>query len=365
MVKKTTTPTPKTDKLERHPLSEKYGPKMSDEELLGLGSDIKAHGQHDDIILYEGKVLAGWNRYMGCLQQGIKPRTKPMDKTSDPVAVAFGTNFVRRRLSSVQKAFYGARFYLDSGAKQADVAKLVGCNLNRLNQCAQLLKLETDESKRIVETLSTNPEVTPGAFDEMLLECGITRTATTPPATRTNTHADLDDDDLDLDDDLTGGAIDGLLGDDPGEDESKAPGTRKPREIGEGAPPLPTVGSKPSNLTNPHETPPSRVAKAFKAMTADEQQRFVKFVWAKLKVALDAAVLAGEVAYVAPEPKPKAPDPSLIARNKKTTESDVLEGKKPKKEPAAEKVARAKKTAPAKKTPPAKKAAPAKSKKGA
>jgi hypothetical protein len=356
MAKKKEATSTKSEKLERHPLSEKYGPKMSDEELLGLGLDIKAHGQHEDIILFEGKVLAGWNRYMGCLQQGVKPKFKDKDKDADPVAVAFGTNFVRRRLSSVQKAFYGAQFCLDSSAKQADIAKLVGCNLNRLNQCCQLLKLDTDASKRVLETLRTNAEVTPGAFEEMLLECGITRTSSTPSPTRTNTHSDLDDDDGDFggDDDLTGGAIDGLLGDDP-EDEITAPRSKARPGIGDDTPPLPTVGSKPSSMKNPHETQVSRVAKAFKALSADEQKQFVKFTWGKLHPALNAAIGAGDVAFSAPEPKGKKgsapPDPSLIARNKKIDADDVLEGKGKKKG--------AKKRVVVKKTPAKKVKAPA------
>lgn len=375
MAKKETT----GNKLERHPLSEKYGPKMSDEELLGLGLDIKAHGQHDDIILYEGKVLAGWNRYMGALQQGVKPRTREMEKGANPVAVAFGTNFVRRRLSSVQKAFYGAQFAVDSGTKQVDVAKLMGCNLNRLNQCVQLLKLETDDSQKAIETLRTNPDISSARFDEMMLECGITRAskAPAPAPLRTGTHNDDDDGLGDLgdlgEDDLTGGAVDDLL--DGGEDEPDLavnPGKRKPREIGEDSPPLPDTGGKRGSMTNPHETQVSRVAKAFKGLPAEEQAKFVKFVWGKLKVALDTAITTGEVTYEVPEadeapaprnPKkppakkgakvptlpPGVPDPSLIARNKPEAEDDTLAPKKP----AAKKAAPAKKAA-------AKKAAPKK-----
>lgn len=353
--------------LERHPLSEKYGPKMSQDELIGLGQDIKNNGQHDDIILFEGKVLAGWNRYIGCMQQGVKPRFKDMDAAGNPVAVAFGTNFVRRRLGSVQKAFFGAQYAVDTGAKQADVAKLVGCNINRLNQCVQLLKRQ-DESgmQQAIETLRENPDVTSGAFEEMMLELGIAKEAVARAPVRSNTFAGDDDDDIlggGGDDDLTGGAIDGLLGDDLGseEDEPTDKASRR-REIGEDSPPLPSVGRKVSNLTNPTETTVSRLAKAFRNLPAADQQTFVKFAWGKLQQALNAAINAGDVTYYAPgtdggtSPAPtkgkkvsgdglkavkaaKAsgkPDPSLIARGKPAEEDDLLASKKPaaKKAPA-------------------------------
>lgn len=347
-------------KLERHPLSEKYGPKMNTEEQLAIGLDMKEHGQHDDIILFDGKVLAGWNRYMGGLQQGIAKdlRFRELEKGKDPVAVAFGTNFVRRRLSSVQKAFFGAQFCVDTGKKQTDVAKLMACNLNRLNQCVQLIKSGTDAANEVIEKIRENPDLSGGAFDELMIEAGIARAA--PPPVRTNTHTDDDDDglgDLDnLDDDITAGGIDSLLGDEPGGDEP-SPNPKKRREIGEDAEPLPAVGASRSKMTNPHETPVSRVAKAYKSLSADEQRQFVKFAWGKLKVALDTAISKGDVEYVAPEREAGPPDPSIIARGKPKVNDEPTKGKA-KKPTKAEKAATDAIKASAKRA--AKKAVPAK-----
>lgn len=326
------------DMLKRHPLSEKYGPKMNTDEQLAIGIDMKEHGQHDDIILHEGMVLAGWNRYMGGVQQGIKDklRFRELEKDKDPVAVAFGTNFVRRRLSSVQKAFYGAQFCIDTGKKQTDVAKLMACNLNRLNQCVQLIKSGTDSAIAAIEKIRENPDLSGGAFDELMIEAGIAREAPPPaPApTRTNTHTEDDDDGLGEDDDITAGGIDSLLGDDdPLEDP---PSPRKRKEIGEDAEPLPAVGGSRTKMTNPHETPVSRVAKAFKSLSADEQRTFVKFAWGRLKAALDTAIEKGDVDYVAPERQAGPPDPSIIARPaKKGGKADAVDV-----EPKAKKAAK-------------------------
>lgn len=332
-------PVAKKGEYERHPLSEKYGPKMADDELQGLSADIKLHGQHEPIILHEGKVLAGWNRYRACVEAKVPPKFREMEPTADPSAVAFGTNFMRRKLSSVQKAFFGAQFCIDSGSKQSDVAKNLACNLNRLNQCVQLLKLDTDDARRVIAELRDNPDMGGAQFDEHMLEIGIAREPKARPAPARAASGpldDLDDDDplgggsdVDLDDDdLTGGAIDNILGndDDLGDEDSPQPAIRKAKgngEIGDDLP-LPSVGGKRTKLTNPHETPVSKVARAFKSLSADEQRKFVKFTWGKLKGALDEAFSNGDVQYEMPSIKP---DPSLIARGKPTGALD--DGHKP------------------------------------
>lgn len=356
MAKVKTTKNPALGELQRHPLSEKYGPKMDDDELQGLSLDIKAHRQHEPIILHEGMVLAGWNRYRACVMAGITPITRSMDEGSDPVAVAFGTNFVRRKLSSVQKAFYGAQFCMDSNQKQADIAKLMACNLNRLNQCCQLLKLDTPEAKKAVESLREGSEMGSAQFDELMQELGIARQPKPAPArVAAKGNGALGDDDdpmlgdeIDVDD-LTNGQIDDLLLDDPDDPDEASPDPAKrkgPKEVGDDAP-IPPVGAKRTSMVNPHETPVSRVAKAFRGLSEAEQRQFVKFTWAKLKAALDAAIGGADVEYTAPEVI-KA-DPSRIARNRKA--DDLLDDGAP--APTASK---------GKKKPPAKAAPPAKSK---
>lgn len=345
--------------LERHPLSERYGPKMSDEELQGLADDLRAHGLHEPIIMYEGKVLAGWNRYRAAKLAGFEPDKRDLPEGKDPTAVAFGTNFLRRKLGSVQKAFYGAQFCTETAAKQADVAKMLACNVNRLNQCCQLLKLETPAGKAAVESLRENSEMSSSSFDELMLELGIARpTAPKPPRPARANDPLIDDDDVDFeDDDLTAGAI-AELGDDlenlDEDDESPEPAVRAKKgskalgeEIGDDTP-LPKVGAARSSMTNAHETVVSRVAKAFRKMSAGDQRQFVKFAWAKLRAALDEAISHGDVEYELPGVKP---DPSLIVRGKPAGRLDDGAASPPKRKAPAKKT---KPTKPAKKAPPKK-----------
>lgn len=283
--------------LERHPLSETYGPPLSEDELRGLAEDLAQHGQHDPIILYEGKVLAGWNRYMGCLQKGLTPVTKEY-KGDTPEAVAFGTNVIRRRMSSLQKAMLGAQYSLNTGTKQIDVSKLCAVSLNKLNQCCQLLKTDTPEAVRAVRKIRETPDMTPVVFEELLLDLGIGKKKA--PAA-----AAADDDLGGDDDDATGGAIDALLGLD---DEDLPEPTSKRAPIGN-ADPIGDTGTKRStSATRANETTLSRVAKAFNGLSADEQRQFVVSTWKKLRAGLDAAVLSGAIEYASPEKAKPATD---------------------------------------------------------
>src|SRR5262245_66116447 len=63
-----------TGRLEFHPLADLF-PLMSAAEADELLVDLKKdHGLRDDIVLYEGKILDGRNRYLGCKALGITPR---------------------------------------------------------------------------------------------------------------------------------------------------------------------------------------------------------------------------------------------------------------------------------------------------
>lgn len=90
--------------LKSHPIADIF-PMLSDDDLRGLSADIKANGQRDPIIVFQGKLLDGRNRYKACDLAGVVPRTTDF-KGSKTEAMIFvwSTNFHRRHLTSSQAA---------------------------------------------------------------------------------------------------------------------------------------------------------------------------------------------------------------------------------------------------------------------
>jgi len=296
---------PTIAKLQRHPLSEKFSLPTSEEERLALATDMAANGQHQEIITYEGMVLDGWERYMGCLQMGLTPKYKEY-KGTNPAAVAFGANAIRRKLSSVQKALFGAKYFLHvsgegtTGITQKAIAKSSCCSLQRLNEIVQLLRAadSNSDAARCVSSLNTNADITTAMLQTMLVDCGIIDINARKPATKPDdtTRADPedesdDDEDSDFDgnvDDLLGGAdIDDLLDDD-------TPSPRIPTPKGDkGNLPAGRIGHDHKS----RETPASAAAKHFKALTEPERVDFVKFAWSMLRPAVEACVNQGRVEW--------------------------------------------------------------------
>ncbi len=95
------TPTPLT--LPAHPAADLF-PLMTEEELVALTADIEAHGQRDPVMVYEGQILDGRNRYAACRRLGIPPLTRRWDGAGSPIDYVLSTNLHRRHLSASQKA---------------------------------------------------------------------------------------------------------------------------------------------------------------------------------------------------------------------------------------------------------------------
>lgn len=91
-----------------HPAARIFPP-MSGEEFTALVADIKAHGQREPIVLHDGAILDGRNRYRACLQLGIEPRTMVWDHDGTPEAYVVSKNLHRRHLNANQRHLIGAR----------------------------------------------------------------------------------------------------------------------------------------------------------------------------------------------------------------------------------------------------------------
>src|SRR5262249_54398704 len=69
-----------------------------------LVTDIKTNGLLEEIVLYDGMVLDGRNRYRACLAADVVPTTINADKwIKDPTAYVISANIHRRHLTAEQK----------------------------------------------------------------------------------------------------------------------------------------------------------------------------------------------------------------------------------------------------------------------
>src|SRR5260370_9194494 len=91
--------------LKPHPFAALF-PELPPEELTQLARDIKERGLLEPIILYEGLILDGRNRYRACQIAGVKPRTEQFNAKAtkrSPEEFVLTRNLRRRHLSVGQK----------------------------------------------------------------------------------------------------------------------------------------------------------------------------------------------------------------------------------------------------------------------
>jgi len=96
---------------EFHPIANAF-PLMEGKEFDELCADVKAHGVHHEIILYENQILDGRNRYRAAKKAGCKPDFRRFDKEidgDDPIAFVVSCNLRRRHLDESNRAMAAAR----------------------------------------------------------------------------------------------------------------------------------------------------------------------------------------------------------------------------------------------------------------
>ena len=94
--------------FEYHNLANLF-PFMSPSEFELLCDDIKKNGLLNSIVLYEGKILDGRNRYKACLSLGLQP-TFTTYLGTDPFNYVVSQNLHRRHLTNSQRACLALRF---------------------------------------------------------------------------------------------------------------------------------------------------------------------------------------------------------------------------------------------------------------
>ena len=129
-------PTPATTGLDRHPLAECW-PLLTALETEELSASIEANGVRQPIILYEGKVLDGRNRYDVAMALGIE--CPAIEYTGDdPVQLVIDHNAKRRHMTKIEvaKAVVRMNEWRDGGRPRRDEPEK-GCQADMVSPAAE------------------------------------------------------------------------------------------------------------------------------------------------------------------------------------------------------------------------------------
>lgn len=78
-------------------------PMLDDDALAELTADVRSNGLLEAIVLYEGKILDGRNRYLACREAKVEPRFEQY-RGNDALQYVVSKNLHRRHLNSSQRA---------------------------------------------------------------------------------------------------------------------------------------------------------------------------------------------------------------------------------------------------------------------
>jgi len=95
-------------------------PMVTGSDFEGLKEDIKENGLLNPVVLYEGKILDGRNRFRACQEIGQQPEFEDYEG-DNPLEYVISLNLHRRHLNESQRAMVAARL---ANLTQADAARI-------------------------------------------------------------------------------------------------------------------------------------------------------------------------------------------------------------------------------------------------
>ena len=138
--------------LQYHPAASVF-PMMRGEEYRGLLHDIQEHGLREPILLCDGQILDGRNRFRVCREIGIEPAFRKWDGKggSSPLSVVLSLNLHRRHLTSSQRAAIAVEILpmLEAEAKERQGKRT---DLTSVKNLTEVPQRATDQAARMFDT---------------------------------------------------------------------------------------------------------------------------------------------------------------------------------------------------------------------
>jgi N6-adenosine-specific RNA methylase IME4 len=109
-----------------HPYADLF-PLLEGAALESLASDIREHGQRENIIVFGGLILDGRNRWRACEIAGVRPETTTFHGSeAEALALVLSLNLHRRHLSESQRAMVAARLATMKQGERTDLPSIEG-----------------------------------------------------------------------------------------------------------------------------------------------------------------------------------------------------------------------------------------------
>ena len=148
---------------EYHELANLF-PLMDESQYSDLVADIKENGLVESIVLHEGKILDGRNRYNACNDAGVEPNFVVYEG-EDALCYVISLNLNRRHLNEGQRAMIGARLANMKSGTRTDLTSgksALGLSnkdaSDKLNVSERIIKSAKKVQKEGIEDLQKSVE---------------------------------------------------------------------------------------------------------------------------------------------------------------------------------------------------------------
>ncbi len=145
------------DDYGRHSLSNPFGEAdRADFDELVLSMRNRGYDQSHPIVLFEGKILDGWHRYLAARRVGVEPKFREFKGSLEEARTfVYGENLPRRHMTQRQKvaALLLMNQWLDPRERLTDAAiqARVGVRSSKFtNQLRRVVEKDPDSAHKVV-----------------------------------------------------------------------------------------------------------------------------------------------------------------------------------------------------------------------